>query len=144
METGVSAAGHLGLGSPSRDCGLSLRSPSLPLVHSTPHFQKTSQNFEAFGAGRAPPAQSLSCQRGRVSSQILLVESRVRRRVEFGGAPSCLPSAHVTTLHSSASSTPSRPGLRGPGRGESCSGFPLRSEERRVGKECRSRWSPYH
>ena len=26
------------------------------------------------------------------------------------------------------------------------SGFPLekRSEERRVGKECRSRWSPYH
>src|SRR2546425_13016585 len=25
-----------------------------------------------------------------------------------------------------------------------CSGFSLRSEERRVGKECRSRWSPYH
>ena len=24
------------------------------------------------------------------------------------------------------------------------SGFQLRSEERRVGKECRSRWSPYH
>ena len=23
-------------------------------------------------------------------------------------------------------------------------GFALRSEERRVGKECRSRWSPYH
>ena len=23
-------------------------------------------------------------------------------------------------------------------------GFSLRSEERRVGKECRSRWSPYH
>ena len=23
-------------------------------------------------------------------------------------------------------------------------GEPLRSEERRVGKECRSRWSPYH
>ena len=22
--------------------------------------------------------------------------------------------------------------------------FPLRSEERRVGRECRSRWSPYH
>src|SRR3712207_6852169 len=28
--------------------------------------------------------------------------------------------------------------LSGPGFGE------LRSEERRVGKECRSRWSPYH
>ena len=23
-------------------------------------------------------------------------------------------------------------------------GYPRRSEERRVGKECRSRWSPYH
>jgi len=23
-------------------------------------------------------------------------------------------------------------------------GTPMRSEERRVGKECRSRWSPYH
>ena len=22
--------------------------------------------------------------------------------------------------------------------------YPMRSEERRVGKECRSRWSPYH
>jgi len=26
----------------------------------------------------------------------------------------------------------------------SCSAIPERSEERRVGKECRSRWSPYH
>src|SRR3712207_8829424 len=25
-----------------------------------------------------------------------------------------------------------------------CNGFQARSEERRVGKECRSRWSPYH
>ena len=25
-----------------------------------------------------------------------------------------------------------------------CRRFNLRSEERRVGKECRSRWSPYH
>src|SRR6266508_1556564 len=29
-----------------------------------------------------------------------------------------------------------------PGSGKSWTG--LRSEERRVGKECRSRWSPYH
>ena len=27
---------------------------------------------------------------------------------------------------------------------KSCSGKNGRSEERRVGKECRSRWSPYH
>ena len=25
-----------------------------------------------------------------------------------------------------------------------CNAQPWRSEERRVGKECRSRWSPYH
>ena len=28
--------------------------------------------------------------------------------------------------------------------GESAVNFLYRSEERRVGKECRSRWSPYH
>src|SRR5256885_12822066 len=42
------------------------------------------------------------------------------------------------------------PGIRGPGKGrgviENGVGPPdkWRSEERRVGKECRSRWSPYH
>src|SRR3712207_8965173 len=29
-------------------------------------------------------------------------------------------------------------------RAASCRPFDIRSEERRVGKECRSRWSPYH
>ena len=29
-------------------------------------------------------------------------------------------------------------------QGERIGGWRLRSEERRVGKECRSRWSPYH
>src|SRR5256885_17145259 len=37
---------------------------------------------------------------------------------------------------------------RGAGRGFECGNHRLdvheRSEERRVGKECRSRWSPYH
>ena len=28
--------------------------------------------------------------------------------------------------------------------GSTCCGAFVRSEERRVGKECRSRWSPYH
>ena len=30
------------------------------------------------------------------------------------------------------------------GAAENCLQESLRSEERRVGKECRSRWSPYH
>src|ERR1044071_8282194 len=29
-------------------------------------------------------------------------------------------------------------------RAHACPNRPTRSEERRVGKECRSRWSPYH
>ena len=29
-------------------------------------------------------------------------------------------------------------------RAADTTGQPVRSEERRVGKECRSRWSPYH
>src|SRR3984957_20474308 len=33
--------------------------------------------------------------------------------------------------------------LHRPGRSRGL-GFSVRSEERRVGKECRSRWSPYH
>ena len=32
----------------------------------------------------------------------------------------------------------------GSSRGRTHSRLPARSEERRVGKECRSRWSPYH
>src|SRR5258706_8782599 len=31
-----------------------------------------------------------------------------------------------------------------PAAGSRARGAPERSEERRVGKECRSRWSPYH
>src|SRR2546429_3559740 len=37
---------------------------------------------------------------------------------------------------------PGEPLALGAGRGGKCR--KLRSEERRVGKECRSRWSPYH
>src|SRR5258708_33378116 len=35
-------------------------------------------------------------------------------------------------------------GARGGGRGPDLTRAQKRSEERRVGKECRSRWSPYH
>src|SRR3712207_9388885 len=34
--------------------------------------------------------------------------------------------------------------LTAPEEAETALTVPLRSEERRVGKECRSRWSPYH
>ena len=34
--------------------------------------------------------------------------------------------------------------LEATGPGHKAVAWPMRSEERRVGKECRSRWSPYH
>ena len=48
----------------------------------------------------------------------------------------------VENLPANAGNTGSSPGLGDP----TCHGAtrPVRSEERRVGKECRSRWSPYH
>ena len=42
----------------------------------------------------------------------------------------------------SAGKTTRLPGVKA--RETKLQGYPLRSEERRVGKECRSRWSPYH
>ena len=50
-------------------------------------------------------------------------------KIPAGGFPG---GAVVENLPANAGDTGSSPGL---GR---------RSEERRVGKECRSRWSPYH
>src|SRR2546425_6069570 len=41
-------------------------------------------------------------------------------------------------------SEPGRSRATPPGGTHSWRAHPARSEERRVGKECRSRWSPYH
>src|SRR5256885_4909259 len=63
---------------------------------------------------------------------------------EGGSPPSrlpCEPAGRGIPLHSLAALPAarwSRP------RSESSGPEPGRSEERRVGKECRSRWSPYH
>src|SRR5260370_14870483 len=59
-------------------------------------------------------------------------------------------SAFRRLLCSSSCEEPTRGGSPGvemaPADALGCAGGPcsLRSEERRVGKECRSRWSPYH
>ena len=53
----------------------------------------------------------------------------------------------IFTLSQSSAWLPSgEPGVSGDfwGSQEGCQGPSRRSEERRVGKECRSRWSPYH
>ena len=51
----------------------------------------------------------------------------------------------VDEIVHAAELTPGEPVLEvGPGIGTLTQGLAQRSEERRVGKECRSRWSPYH
>ena len=54
--------------------------------------------------------------------------NKIKRRGGFPGG------AVVKSLPANAGDVGSSPGLGGSHR----------SEERRVGKECRSRWSPYH
>ena len=47
-------------------------------------------------------------------------------------------------IHSSVSGTVKSIGPRADLSGRPVTHIEIRSEERRVGKECRSRWSPYH
>src|SRR2546430_17664296 len=64
----------------------------------------------------------------------LFYEASTRTRSSFELAAKRL-SADVVNFAASGSSVE---------KGESLKDTVLRSEERRVGKECRSRWSPYH
>src|SRR5260221_1924977 len=51
----------------------------------------------------------------------------------------------TTTWNASSEFPPNRVGsVSGPITSKNSTNEPGRSEERRVGKECRSRWSPYH
>ena len=52
------------------------------------------------------------------------------------GPPSLDGKGFLSVLFQSATNTNLEPAM--------ASSYVLRSEERRVGKECRSRWSPYH
>src|SRR3989454_4330797 len=74
------------------------------------------------------------------SSDLAAPVSRVERRGTRVHGPvetwlHTLEGGHMSTL---------RQGLLALGFATLVVGVPLRSEERRVGKECRSRWSPYH
>ena len=61
----------------------------------------------------------------------------------------CLTEPHAVAYNAMCVNSTIRPGdlvvVLGPGPiGLLCARMAARSEERRVGKECRSRWSPYH
>ena len=52
-----------------------------------------------------------------------------------------MPSLHITGIEELGQSVKEAPGGENEGNADAIT---TRSEERRVGKECRSRWSPYH
>src|SRR2546429_184940 len=76
-------------------------------------------------------------------------EDDAEKRITEFRAPAqvCGPVARVHVAHSDQiTGTSKGQNLAEPGgaRRNGDSAISLRSEERRVGKECRSRWSPYH
>src|SRR3712207_8620545 len=60
---------------------------------------------------------------------------RAEGKFSIGPGMSASETIHTTTA---------APAIQATGRQRGESSLPVRSEERRVGKECRSRWSPYH
>src|SRR5256885_6286513 len=55
-----------------------------------------------------------------------------------------LPASASQSAGITGGSHPTQPKFRIENRSYRCAMWDSRSEERRVGKECRSRWSPYH
>src|SRR2546430_16839088 len=75
----------------------------------------------------------------RLRSFFFQAEDGIRDLTVTGVQTCALPISLVERLHRQYRSGR----LRGVSR-RHAGGFSRRSEERRVGKECRSRWSPYH
>src|SRR5258708_17696752 len=67
-----------------------------------------------------------------------------RGRVLRGGGRPVRPGLPGQPAADRRGATGGRAGTAGRQRGDPGRGDDRRSEERRVGKECRSRWSPYH
>src|SRR2546430_11443682 len=122
---------------PARQCWLP-RSPRLPGIRSAPQNPPPAQPLPGTGAKPCPTSSGpASCPRGHqfvcreIAAAAVLTAGRNGREdssCELGG----LRLLTRVFLHDG--------GFFGQHHGN----FIARSEERRVGKECRSRWSPYH
>ena len=94
------------------------------------------QVFDFYGAGvsRMRPG-------GGEPSLALLPKVQARLTCVFGSADPLIPAEDRDVIGASLRKVdPAGERLRS----VECVGADHRSEERRVGKECRSRWSPYH
>src|SRR3712207_9159147 len=98
---------------------------------------------------RAPLEMSLSFGRRfaeRERGGVVLMSSLVGFQGTPNAAHYAATKAYVQTLAEAlhAELAPLGVDVLASAPGPTDSGFAARSEERRVGKECRSRWSPYH
>src|SRR5450432_73982 len=76
---------------------------------------------------------------GRLTSFFFQAEDGIRRLIVTGVQTCALPISECPQAAHDVAGT-----RRGPGARRLRHRLLVRSEERRVGKECRSRWSPYH
>src|ERR1039457_3620173 len=99
--------------------------------------RQSAERLDAGADQRGPLVAAEGFDRDGIGHQLGGV---VRREKQAGEADSMVdpqrpvPTTNVSRIRSSLSCSDDRIRVRLPGR----------SEERRVGKECRSRWSPYH
>src|ERR1043166_4763477 len=92
---------------------------------------------------RTEPPQRMPEQRLAGDFEVLLGDARVHARAGAGGGNQSEMAGHAQRLNRDYRATRGRPATAATlsAADKTCPG---RSEERRVGKECRSRWSPYH
>jgi len=91
----------------------------------------------------------LGLQGHRLELGLPLGQSLSRARLDLALSEAAVAAGAVLHLHTEASVAGPCPGgrrvlLRSGDERQITSARVVRSEERRVGKECRSRWSPYH
>ena len=98
-----------------------------------------------------PPAFDVRCPRAVERATIRFAPLRGLRIRESAGSSACGLRIEIgfgkrTTSSGRGRGRVDRPGVPGghPVISRPAKTGQLRSEERRVGKECRSRWSPYH
>src|ERR1035437_10823508 len=99
------------------------------------HGAEDLQHREAQGIATRELVRREEVEGGGGGDRVKLVDGRLERVVRAGtGGERKARTVLVTKLEAIVSDVVGGAKQEGP----------LRSEERRVGKECRSRWSPYH
>src|SRR5260370_40930011 len=133
---------------PNRNCGSNLEMPkrSIPAIPILGLISALTF-LPALPAQTAPPAAlPASSPTSPTSVDAIKIQqwnsTPLRKPAYAGIKPAPAPRHDLAGIWDATGDTTvgAAPGIQATGAHE----YPARSEERRVGKECRSRWSPYH